>query len=103
MNRQTMGARIVHLVYRNRLRSALVNYEARNVLRYVGGYLALAVLDLVRRGPRGAKLDALAWNLRNLGSTLRRRRFVQSHRRVGDAELWPLFEPGLRGPGFHYS
>jgi GT2 family glycosyltransferase len=103
MNRRTMGERIVHLVCRNRVRSALVNYEAGNAARYLGAYLALATLDAVGRGPRKPKLNALLWNLRHLRGTLERRRFVQSRRRVPDRELWPLFEPGVRGPGFHYA
>jgi GT2 family glycosyltransferase len=51
--------------------------------------LALAAWYAVRGRPRlgGAILRALAWNLRRLSGTVRKRRHVQSLRRVGDREL----------------
>lgn len=103
MNKGSMGARITHLVYRNRIRAGLVNYQLRNVFRYVGPYLVLAMVDLVIRNERKAKLSALLWNLRNLGDTLRRRREVQRKRTVSDRDLWVLFESGIRGPGYDYQ
>jgi GT2 family glycosyltransferase len=100
MNERTMGSRITYLVYRNRIRTSLINYEARNVLRYLLPYLFLALGDLVIRCPRVAKLRALIWNVRNLPGTLRRRRAVQKKRKVRDHVLWDLFESGFRGPGY---
>jgi hypothetical protein len=94
------NVRMAHLLYRNRLRSALVNYEAVHVAQYVGAYLLMAVADIVVRGPRMAKISALAWNARNLRDTLRRRAEVQSKRIVRDRDLWSLFETGVRGPGY---
>jgi GT2 family glycosyltransferase len=51
--------------------------------------LALAVWYAVRGQPRlgGAIVRALAWNVRHLSGTVRKRRRVQSLRRVGDREL----------------
>jgi hypothetical protein len=51
--------------------------------------LALAVFYSVRGKSRlgGAIVRALAWNVRQLSGTVRKRRHVQSLRRVGDREL----------------
>jgi GT2 family glycosyltransferase len=51
--------------------------------------LALAAFYSVRGKPRlgGAILRALAWNVRQVVGTVRKRRHVQSLRRVGDREL----------------
>jgi GT2 family glycosyltransferase len=94
------NSRMVHLLYRNRLRSALINYERKHIFRYVAPYIAMACADLVVRGPRVAKLKALAWNLAKLPDTLRRRAMVQARRRVRDSDLWALFEKGYRGRGY---
>jgi hypothetical protein len=103
MNKNSMGSRITHLVFRNRIRTALVNYQFHNLVRYVVPYLFLAFIDLAVRGHRRAKLSAFVWNLRNLPDTLRRRREVQSKRKVPDRDLWGLFEKGIRGPGYDYD
>lgn len=92
--------RMAYFLYRNRLRSALINYEAGNVLRYVLPYCGMAAADAVLRPPRRAKVRAFVWNLSMLPETLARRSWVQSRRRVRDRDLWPLFEPGVRGPGY---
>ena len=102
MNKHSMGSRITHLVFRNRIRAGLVNYEFHNVLRYVVPYMFMAAVDVLLRGHRGAKLNAFVWNLRHLSDTLRRRREVQSKRKVRDRDLWNLFEAGIRGPGYDY-
>jgi GT2 family glycosyltransferase len=54
--------------------------------------LGLAAWYVVRGQPRlgGAILRALAWNVRELSGTVRKRRHVQSLRRVGDRELMGL-------------
>jgi GT2 family glycosyltransferase len=99
MNRSSMGAHMTFLLWRNRLRSALVNYQLHNVLRYVGGYLALSLPILVLQPERTEKIAAILWNLRWFSDTLVRRRFVQNGRRVPDSALQVLFDPRLRGPG----
>lgn len=98
--RHTMDTHRRFLVYRNRLRSALVNYEAASVARYMSVYVLLALGETLRP-PRWVKIEALLWNLKHLGGTLRRRHMVQQGRTVSDRELWPLFSPGFRGPGGH--
>jgi len=100
MNKKTMGDHRAFLAYRNRLRSILINYEPLQLARYLPIHLALFLLQTLRRGPRGARLRSLWWNVEMLSDTLRRRRFVQTRRRVRDRDLWFLFEAGFRGPGY---
>jgi len=90
----------IYLVWRNRIRSALVNYEWQNVLRYIVPYILLSLGHAFAKEPRAAKFRALWWNVVNLPGTLKRRRFVQKNRSVRDRELWHLFKPGLLGPGY---
>ncbi len=94
------NARMTYFLYRNRLRSVLINYEFRNILRYVVPYVFGAGADAFVRAPRRAKMKALAWNVGNFPDTLRRRSEVQARRKVSDHDLWPLFEGGFRGPGY---
>jgi GT2 family glycosyltransferase len=99
---ETMSRRIIYLIWRNRLRTVLVNYEFGNLLRYTSVYLLFAILYALARGPRKEKFAALLWNATHVLDTLRRRRWVQAHRSVRDKELWPMFEPGIRGPGYGF-
>ena len=94
---------MTYLLYRNRLRSALINYQGINLLRYVGGYLCFCAVDLIVRPYRWPKLRGSIWNLTHIGENWKRRREVQEKRRVSDRALWPLFVSGVRGPGrTHY-
>jgi GT2 family glycosyltransferase len=93
-----MGDRIVFHACKNRLRSLLKNYAASNLTRWLPPYLGYALLDVVLRKPRAARLRALGWNLRRLGDTLARRRAVQATRVRTDAELAPLFSSSLVTP-----
>jgi GT2 family glycosyltransferase len=95
--------RLVRLIWRNRLRSVLVNYGAVSLLRYASVLVLASLADGVVRPPRRAKLEALWWNLAQLPDTLRRRRRVQAGRKVADRELRPLFGGGLRGPGYGFA
>ena len=99
----TMSRRLVYLIWRNRLRASLVNYGAASLLRYTSVFAALSLADAVVRGPRHAKLSALGWNLKVLADTWKRRRWVQSRRRVSDRELMPLFRSGVFGPGYDFA
>jgi len=94
--------RLIYLVWRNRLRSILVNYELGTLLRYTSVFLLLSLLEGLVRAPRKPRLSGLLWNLTHLASTLRRRRWVQARRAVRDRDLWHLFEPGIRGPGYGF-
>jgi len=100
LHRSRIGGRATFLLWRNRLRSALVNYELRNVVRFVGGYFMLGLPILLMRSERKEKIAAVLWNIRWFGDTLRRRRFVQRGRRVPDRALRPLQDIRLRGPGW---
>lgn len=99
----TMRRPLVFLIWRNRLRSALVNYEAWSLCRYTSVFLALSIADAFIRAPRKEKLAALWWNLRNLGGTWSRRKWVHSRRKVADRALWPLFRYGFLGPGHAFE
>lgn len=103
MNTTTMGDSIRYLLWRNRLRSNLVNYEFSSLLRYGSIFVLFSILDAIAFSPRRPKLRGLLWNLVHLRNTLRRRRIVQLQRRLRDRDLWFLFEPGLRGRGWFYA
>jgi GT2 family glycosyltransferase len=90
----------LYFVWRNRLRSLLVNYEAANLIRRALPLFVLSLADAVRAAPRAAKWRALFWNVRRLPDSLRRRRTVQRTRRVTDRDLADLFEAGITGPGY---
>ena len=81
------------------MRSALVNYELKNVLRYILPYVFMALGLAIAKGEIMENLRALAWNIRHLGGTLDRRRDVQSNRRLRDRDLKAYFETSIRGPG----
>lgn len=85
------GPLYVYHSAKNRLRSLLKNYGLWRLVRYLPAYLAYAVADILLRSPRGPKLAGLAWNLRALPDTLRRRRCVQRLRKRTDGELDALF------------
>lgn len=99
----TMSRRLVFLIWKNRLRSALVNYSALSLCRYTSIFLAFSIADAFVRSPRREKFAALGWNLANFGDTWSRRKWVQSRRRVSDRALWPLFRHGLMGPGYGFA
>jgi GT2 family glycosyltransferase len=92
----------VYLIWRNRLRSMLVNYEIPSLLRYTLPFLALSCADAALKSPRAVKWRALWWNLVHLRDTLARRAWVQSRRTVRDREIRPLFCSALRGPGYAF-
>jgi GT2 family glycosyltransferase len=95
-----MNHRLLYLVWRNRFRSILINYELLNLLRYAAPFAILSTADALAHGPLKPKFSALCWNVKMLGDTLKRRRFVQRNRTVRDRELWPMFEKRIRGPGY---
>jgi GT2 family glycosyltransferase len=92
-----MRSEVTYLIWRNRLRSLLINYEWSNVLRYGVPFVLLSVAEALRTEPRAAKFQGLVWNLIHLRDTLVRRKLVQGQRRVRDRDLWFLFESGIRG------
>lgn len=100
MDPRTMKKRLLYLMWRNRLRCAFINYEPASLIRYTSIFLLLSLADSILRPPRKEKFSALLWNLKVRRDTLRRRRWVQSHRTVSDREIWPLFQKGFRGPGY---
>lgn len=83
--------RIVFHYTKNRIRSLIKNYSLLYVCSYGVASIAITLADGLLRAPHSAKLKAVAWNVGNLGSTLRARRAVQTHRRRRDSELSPLF------------
>ena len=73
---------------KNRLRSIVKNASASHLPGMLAAYAVFSLADLVLRGPRGAKLRALGWNLDRLGETLELRRAVQARRAVPDREVF---------------
>jgi len=99
LHQSKIGSRATYMLWRNRLRSALINYELHNVLRYVGAYMALGLPILLLQPERKEKIASVLWNVRWISDTWRRRRFVQRGRRLPDRALRPLQDRRLRGPG----
>ncbi len=79
---------IVFHYCKNRLRSLLKNAGGANLAVMLAGYAAYTMGDLLVRGPRGAKLRALGWNLAHLRETLRLRAATQRGRTVTDAKVF---------------
>ncbi len=86
-----------YLAERNTLAALLTNYGPRRLLvvlplALLVGLAKVAGFLVTRRiADARATVAAWAWNVVNLGGTLRRRRTVQRARRRSDAELAPLF------------
>jgi GT2 family glycosyltransferase len=99
LHRSKIGGRATYLLWRNRLRSALINYQFHNVLRFVGAYLVLGLPILVLQPERKEKIAAVLWNIRWIADIWSRRRFVQRGRRMPDRALRPMQDTRLRGPG----
>ncbi|MDP8970842.1 MAG: glycosyltransferase family 2 protein, partial [Actinomycetota bacterium] len=90
-----------YLAERHTLAALLKNYGLLQLAWVLPVALMLAAAKtagflLSRRfGDAAAVVRAHGWNVVQLPRTLRRRRFVQSHRQVSDGELARLFAPGL--------
>lgn len=90
-----------YLAERHTLAAMLKNYSLLSLAWILPVVLLLGVgkvgaFALTRRfGDAIAVLRAYAWNLVQLGRTLRRRRIVQSKRVVSDGQLSHLLAPGL--------
>jgi GT2 family glycosyltransferase len=90
-----------YLAERHTISAMLKNYSALRLLWVLPVVLLLALAKTVgflltrRFGDAIAVTRAYAWNLLQVGRTLRRRRIVQSRREVSDAALSHLFAPGL--------
>lgn len=83
--------RIVFHYTKNRLRSVTKNYGLLRLCGYGAASIAITLADGVFRAPRGPKLNAVLWNVLNLGSTFRARRAIQATRRRSDGEFAQLF------------
>ena len=73
---------------KNRFASLLRNASSVTLPWRLAAYLAFSAADLLLRGQRGARLRALAWNLRELPATWRLRRQTQAQRRCSDAQVF---------------
>ncbi|MGH8903352.1 MAG: glycosyltransferase [Egibacteraceae bacterium] len=102
--RAPLAARSGHARYfaeRHTVATLLKNYSALRLAWVLPVVILLAVgkiggfLATRRFADAAAVTRAYLWNLRQLPPTLRRRRAVQRRRVVSDAELTPLFAPGL--------
>lgn len=95
---RSVDPRITYLLWRNRLRSLLVNYQLHNLLTYGLLHLLAVGYAIVTRKARREILRGLVWNVTHIKDTLRRRRDVQARRRLPDSALYPLLSSHLRGP-----
>lgn len=90
-----------YLAERHTLAALLKNYSIASLAWVLPLVLLLAMgktaafLVTRRFGDAIAVLRAYAWNVLQLGRTLRRRRIVQSRRQVADSQMSHLFAPGL--------
>lgn len=83
---------IVFHYCKNRLRALLRNGSGASLVPRLAAYGAYTLVDLIARGPRQAKLQALYWNLRRGGETLALRRATQALRVVPDRRIFALGE-----------
>ena len=84
------NAVIVRHYCKNRLCSLLQNTSLAGLFIRLPLYLAYTFVDLVFRGPRGAKLSGLWWNVTNIKETLVRRKIIQSKRNQSDSVILNL-------------
>ncbi|MGH8932936.1 MAG: glycosyltransferase family 2 protein, partial [Egibacteraceae bacterium] len=86
---------------RHTIATLMKNYSAARLAWVLPIFVLFSVaktagfLATRRFGDAAAVARAFGWNLRQLVPTFRRRRVVQRHRVVSDAQLSPLFAPGL--------
>lgn len=79
--------------FKNRLASAVINFETRSLLFALPVQVVIIVIGAIayvatgRRKNAGALLRALHWNIRNVGQNLTRRKSVQSRRLLRDADI----------------
>lgn len=92
------GPAIVRHYTKNRLASLIANMPGPAVWPWGALAVLYALADIVRRGPRDAKLAGLWWNVTHLRGTLARRRQIMAIRRRSAVELGALFAPGLFPP-----
>lgn len=97
----TRSGQARYFAERHTVATLLKNYSTLRLAWVLPIVLLLAVgktagfLATRRFADAAAVARAYAWNARQLPPTLRRRRAVQRRRAVSDAELTPLFAPGL--------
>ncbi len=77
---------------KNRLRMGLKCFGPTTLAWWLPVAAAHALLDAVLHDPRGARLRALAWNLRYLPDTLRARAAIQARRTVPHREAFRLMQ-----------
>ncbi len=94
-HRQMQEFTITYLSFRNRIASFLINLEWFQIVKILpvllSIYVLLVVYYLVRLRPTlaWAIVSAIGWNIRNLGKTLKKRKYVQSTiRKRSDKDLF---------------
>lgn len=70
----TMSRRLVFLIWKNRLRSAFVNYSAWSLCRYTSVFVAFSIADAFVRAPVGKNLErcdgiSLTWAIHGDGES----------------------------------
>ena len=74
--------------HKNRLRSMLKNASRFYLAVMLVAYATYLLVDIVVRPLRGAKLRALAWNMKHLGETFVLRNVIQRKRSVSDLRIF---------------
>jgi len=92
---KTMPRKVAFNVIKNRVRSILKNYEAKNIVKYLPVHSIIISTDIILRGNRTAKIKGILWNIWNISDTLKERRKVQKTRRRKDSEIKKLFDNRL--------
>lgn len=83
-----------YYIIRNRIYVCQKNYSLKNVICRIPGALCLIFLNAIfydikktPKGYTGAFLKALAWNLSNLGYTLKEQKRLRTINKISDSEL----------------
>lgn len=84
---EKMTNKVYYYGTRNRIRSLIKNHQMSTLIRYLPLYFLYSCFDMVFRSFRKEKFAAWWWNIRNLGSTLQQRKFIQNLRVFTDNEL----------------
>jgi GT2 family glycosyltransferase len=84
---------MIFLTEKHWLSNLMSNYRSRTLTNIMPKYLALRLLKLLWIAREGtaqeliAMIKALLWNLTNLRSTIKKRRFIQAIRKVDDKQI----------------
>lgn len=86
--------RSIYLSRKNQLTTLIKNYETANIVKHVTElllrYILYSLATLIKTRDikiPAAIFTAIIWNLKNLGKTLKKRKQIQTMRKVSDNEI----------------